>query len=221
MTSEVSAHDEDHADREAAEQVLAFLPESAPTSGEFLARAVRHLVGQAGIRQFLDIGAERSDGDEPGPANVTDARVFSVDHNPMVLVHARAFQAIRDTDTILDAAGRTIDFSRPVAVLLRGTLTALPDDADARRLLEMLSTAVAPGSHLVVSHPAPESAAGRAAERWHTGAAGTTRDPDGIAALFTGWRLLEPGVVTCAQWRPDTPDSGPGGEYAGVARKPL
>jgi hypothetical protein len=79
---------------------------------------------------------------------------------------------------------------------------------------------------LVISLPARTSAgtaADRAAQRWHTGsaAAGTAREPADIAGLFTGWRLLEPGVVTCAQWRPDGDDTGPGGEYAGVARKPV
>jgi O-methyltransferase involved in polyketide biosynthesis len=233
------------ADREAAEQVLAFMPElvqSARFNRECLGRAVRHLVGEAGIRQFLDIGTGLPTADnthEVAQANAADARVVYVDNDPMVLVHARALlnstpegatdyidADIRDIERILDAAGRTIDFTQPVAIMLLGILNFVPDDAEARRIVDALTDAVPAGSYLVLSHPtrevAPE-AVDRAVEMWNAGGAAqmVVRDPAHIAAFFTGWDLLEPGVVTCSQWRPDGNETTPASEYAGVGRKPA
>jgi O-methyltransferase involved in polyketide biosynthesis len=233
------------ADREAAEQVLAFMPElvqSARFNREFLGRAVRHLVREQGVRQFLDIGTGLPTADnthEVAQANAAESRVVYVDNDPMVLVHARALLKstpegatdyidadIRDTERILAAAGATIDFGRPVAIMLLGILNFVTDDAEARRIVETLTAAVPAGSYLVLSHPtrevAPE-AVDRAVEMWNAGgaAAMTVRDPAGIAGFFTGWELLEPGVVTCSQWRPDGNDTTPASEYAGVARKPA
>ncbi|BCJ56102.1 hypothetical protein Asp14428_75770 [Actinoplanes sp. NBRC 14428] len=232
------------ADREAAEQVLAFMPElvqSARFNREFLGRAVRHLVG-SGIRQFLDIGTGLPTADnthEVAQASAAESRVVYVDNDPMVLVHARALLTstpegatdyvdadIRQTERILDTAGQTIDFREPVAIMLLGILNFVPDDAEARRIVETLVSAVPAGSYLVLSHPtrevAPE-AVDRAVQMWNAGGAAqmVVRDPADIATFFTGLELLDPGVVTCSQWRPDGNDTTPASEYAGVARKPL
>jgi O-methyltransferase involved in polyketide biosynthesis len=202
---------------------------------------VRHLVG-AGVRQFLDIGTGLPTADnthEVAQANAADSRIVYVDNDPMVLVHARALlnstpegatdyidADIRDTDRILDAAGQTIDFSRPVAIMLLGILNFVPDDAEARRIVGTLTAAVPAGSYLVLSHPTREvspEAVDRAVEMWNSAGAAqmVVRDPAEITAFFTGWELLEPGVVTCSQWRPDGNDTTPASEYAGVARKPA
>jgi O-methyltransferase involved in polyketide biosynthesis len=232
------------ADREAAEQVLAFLPElvqSARFNREFLGRAVRHLAGEAGVRQFLDIGTGLPTADnthEVAQAVAPDARIVYVDNDPMVLVHARALLTstpqgatdyieadVNDPALILSGAARTLDFARPVAVMLLGILNFVTDDERAHRIVRTLTAAVPAGSYLVISHPTREvspEAVDRAVAMWNQGgaAAMTTRDPSAIERFFDGWELLEPGIVTCSQWRPDGNDTTPASEYVGVARKP-
>jgi O-methyltransferase involved in polyketide biosynthesis len=232
------------ADREAAQQVLAFMPElvqSARFNREFLGRAVRHLAGEAGVRQFLDIGTGLPTADnthEVAQSVAPDSRIVYVDNDPMVLVHARALLTstadgatdyidadVRSPGAILEAATGTLDFDRPVAIMLLGILNFVTDDAQARGIVATLGAAVPPGSYLVVSHPTREvnpEAVDRAVAMWNEGgaAAMTVREPAEIAAFFEGWELLEPGVVTCSQWRPDGNDTTPASEYAAVARKP-
>jgi O-methyltransferase involved in polyketide biosynthesis len=231
------------ADREAAEQVLAFLPElvqSARFNREFLGRAVRHLAGEAGVRQFLDIGTGLPTADnthQVAQAVAPDSRIVYVDNDPMVLVHARALLTsspegatdyvdadVRDPAAILDAAARTLDFDRPVAVMMLGILNFVTDDDEAREIVATLTKAVPAGSYLVISHPTREvnpEAVDRAVAMWNDGGAApmAVRDPAEIARFFTGWQLIEPGLVTCSQWRPDGNDTTPASEYAGVARK--
>jgi O-methyltransferase involved in polyketide biosynthesis len=231
------------ADREAAEQVLAYFPElvqSARFNRQFLGRAVRFLSAEAGIRQFLDIGTGLPTADnthEVAQSVAPESRIVYVDNDPMVLVHARALLVgdpagathyidadVRDPATILTQAARTLDFSRPVAVMLLGILNFVIDDEDARRIVATLTDAVPPGSYLVISHPTREvgpEAVDRAVAMWNDSGAMrmTTRDPAEIERYFDGWQLLEPGVLTCSQWRPDGNDTTPTSEYAGVARK--
>jgi len=232
------------ADREAAQQVLAFLPElvqSARFNREFLGRAVRYLAGEAGIRQFLDIGTglpTANNTHEVAQASAPDSHVVYVDNDPMVLVHARALLTstpegattyiesdIRDPDAILAAAAGTLDLTKPVAIMLLGILNFVTDDAAARRIVATLGAAVPSGSYLVISHPTREvnpEAVDRAVAMWNEGgaAAMAVRAPAEIAAYFAGWELIEPGLVTCSQWRPTGNDTTPCSEYAAVGRKP-
>ena len=230
-------------DREAAEQVLAFLPElvqSARFNREFLGRAVRLLAGDLGIRQFLDIGTGLPTADnthEVAQSVAPDSRIVYVDNDPMVLVHARALlnstpqgatdyieADVRDPAAILEAARRTLDFSAPVAVMLLGILNFVTDDEQAAGIVRTLSDAVPAGSYLVISHPTREvspEAVDRAVAMWNEGgaAAMTVRDPAEIAGFFEGWELLEPGILTCSLWRPEGNDTTPASEYVGVAVK--
>ncbi|WP_238009093.1 SAM-dependent methyltransferase [Dactylosporangium sp. AC04546] len=232
------------ADREAAEQVLAFMPElvqSARFNRQFLGRAVRHLAGEAKVRQFLDIGTGLPTADnthEVAQHTAPDARVVYVDNDPMVLVHARALLTsrpegatdyidadIRDTARILAAAAETLDLSRPVAIMLLGILNFVVDDAEAQSIVRTLVDAVPSGSYLVISHPTREvnpEAVDRAVQMWNAGgaAAMTVRTPRQIESYFDGLELLEPGVVTVSHWRPDGNDETPASEFCGVARKP-
>jgi O-methyltransferase involved in polyketide biosynthesis len=232
------------ADRAAAEQVLAFLPElvqSARFNREFLGRAVRHLVHEEGIRQFLDIGTGLPTADnthEVAQAAAPESRIVYVDNDPMVLVHARALlnsspegatsyidADINEPKAILRAAAEILDFSRPVAIMLLGIVNFVPDDDRARDIVATLKDAVPSGSYLALSHPTREvnpEAVDRAVAMWNQGgaAAMAVRDPAQIAEYFAGWELLEPGLVTCSQWRPDGNDTTPCSEYAAVARKP-
>lgn len=231
------------ADRAAAEQVLAFLPElvqSARFNREFLGRAVRHVAGEAGVRQFLDLGSglpTAANTHQVAQVTAPDARVVYVDNDPLVLVHARALLAgdpagatdyvvadVRDPVAVLAAADRTLDFDRPVAVLLLGILNFVTDDDEARQIVAALTAAVPVGSYLVISHPTREvnpEAVDRAVAMWNDSGAApmAVRDPADLARFFDGWQLIDPGLVTCSHWRPDGNDTTPASEYAGVARK--
>jgi O-methyltransferase involved in polyketide biosynthesis len=231
------------ADREAAAQVLAFMPElvqSARFNREFLGRAVRHLAGPAGIRQFLDVGTGLPTADnthEVAQATAAASRIVYVDNDPMVLVHARALlnsspegatdyidADVRDPDRILAQARRTLDFDRPVAVMLLGILNFVVDDDEARRIVRRLVDAVPAGSYLVISHPTREvnaEAVDRAVQMWNAGGSApmTVRSPQEIGRFFDGLELLEPGLVSCSAWRPEGNDTTPVSEYCAVARK--
>jgi hypothetical protein len=234
-------------DREAAEQALAAYPglrQGVRAQRAFLAHAVGYLAGQAGIRQFLDIGTgipTAGNTHEVAQAIAPDARIVYVDNDPMVLAHARALLTsttpgatayldadLRDTDNILHAAAELLDFRQPVAVLLIGILQLIPDDDDPYAIVARLVKAAPPGSWLAVFHPASDiipDQIGEAARRVNARSAGTTtlRSRTQIARFFDGLELTEPGLVQVHRWRPGSaaPDGGvqiPG--YAGLARKP-
>ena len=231
------------ADREAAQQVLAFMPElvqSARYNREFLGRVVRHLAGEAGIGQFLDIGTGLPTADnthEVAQATNPAARVVYVDNDPMVLVHARALLTstpegatdyidsdVRQPELILQAAGETLDFGKPIAIMLLGILNFVPDDAEAEAIVDRLVAAVPSGSYLVVSHPTMEvhrEAVERAMQMWNSSGSApiVARTPAQISRFFHGLEVLEPGLVTCSQWRPDGNDTTVVTEYCAVGVK--
>jgi O-methyltransferase involved in polyketide biosynthesis len=233
------------ADREAAEQALALMPElvqSARADREFLGRAVRWLAGPAGIRQFLDVGTglpTANNTHEVAQAVAPDCRVVYVDNDPMVLVHARALLTstpegvtdyidadLREPETILKAATRTLDFTRPIAIMLLGVLNFIVDDEQAYPIVDQLVDAVPAGSYLVVSHPTREvngDAVDEAMRMWNASGAApiVARDREGIGRFFERLEMLEPGVVSCSRWRPD-PGTRPAevSEFCAVGRKP-
>jgi SAM-dependent methyltransferase len=207
----------------------------------FLGRAVRYLVAEAGIRQFLDIGTgipTASNTHEVAQSVDPLCRVVYVDNDPMVLAHARALLTsvsaptayvdadARNTWKILTEAAATLDFGQPIAIMLIGLLHCIPDADDPYRVVSELLRAVPPGSFLSISHPASdihaaEMAAGAAMMNKSLAAPVTFRRYEQVAAFFDGMELVEPGVVSTTQWRPD-PGAGttplPG--WVGVARKP-
>ena len=159
------------ADRVAAEETMAAFPGirlSAQANRAFLRRAVRYLAAEEGVRQFLDIGTGLPSADnthEVSQAVAPDSRVVYVDNDPLVLAHARALLTsgpqgatayldadLRDTGTILEQAAATLDFSRPVAIMLLAILHYIPDLDEARQIVAKLLDAVPSGSFLVVSH---------------------------------------------------------------------
>ena len=233
-------------DQEMGEQIRSFFPEivdNAIADRAFLVRTVTHLAREEGIRQFLDIGTglpTHNNTHEVAQSAASDARVVYTDNDPLVLAHARALLTgteqgatdyvdadLRDPDAILKAASRTLDLSRPVALMLLGVVNFIADDAEVRSILDRLMEALAPGSFLVVSHPTDDIDQERAhqvAEAWNERGTPklTIRTAAGIEALFDGLELLEPGVVSCSLWRPDPTEVGdtrPVAEYGGVARK--
>jgi hypothetical protein len=235
------------ADRAAAEAGLQAFPstvKSVRANRAFLARTVEYLVAEAGIRQFLDIGTglpSANNTHEVAQSIAPECRIAYVDNDPIVLAHAEAL--LRSTDAgatdyidadlrepgkILQEASRTLDFSRPVAVMLIAVLHFIPDDADPYKIADTLMAAVPPGSHLVVSHTAKdifpeEMAAFARAMNENSAEKVTLRDREQVAGFFRGLDLVEPGVVQVPRWRPrsDLEASAPAALWGGMARKPA
>jgi O-methyltransferase involved in polyketide biosynthesis len=235
------------ADRTVGDQVQRFLPDivtSARADRQFLHRAVRHLVADAGIRQFLDVGTGLPTADnthEVAQKLAPETRIVYTDNDPLVLTHARALLTstpegatnyidadARDTKTILDAAAATLDFDQPIAVMLLGILNFVGDDDQGQAIVRELMAAVPSGSYLAIAHPTtevrPEESAA-AAKQWNETATPpiTLRSKAQLLTYFDGLELLEPGVVTCTKWRPEPGD--PTAEtdvyqFCGLARKP-
>jgi O-methyltransferase involved in polyketide biosynthesis len=233
------------ADRKLGEQTRQAYPnivDSVRANRAFLARSVRFLTVEEGIRQFLDIGAGLPTANnihEVAQREAPDARVVYADNDPVVLTHARALLRsapagglayldadLRYPDMILAEAVKTLDFSRPVAVMLLTVLQFASDD-EVYAVVERLTDACAPGSYLAISHPASDIEADRHNEmvrRMNASMAQKVqlRDHAGVARMFDGLELIEPGIVKASQWRPDTDAerATPTVLWAGVARKP-
>ncbi|WP_243716641.1 SAM-dependent methyltransferase, partial [Actinomadura darangshiensis] len=216
------------ADREAAEQAAAANPDillAVQANRAFLGRAVHHLTADVGIGQFLDIGTgiPAADNTHEVAQRVAPAsRIVYVDNDPVVLVHARALLSstpegatgyldadLRDVQTILDQAAATLDLSRPVGLMLVAVLQYIADADDPHGIVTRLLDALAPGSHLVISHPASDIGAEQVAEsmrRYNERAPqqeqATPRTHAEVTRFFDGLELLEPGVVQLPEWRP-------------------
>jgi hypothetical protein len=233
------------ADRAAGDAVIAAYPGivmSVRANRAFLARAVRFLAAEAGVRQFLDIGTgipTANNTHEVAQSAAPDCRVVYVDYDPIVLAHARALLVgspegatdyidadLRDPQTILSLAGRTLDFSRPVAVMLIAIMHLIGDDADPYGIVRQLMAAVPAGSYLALSQVAsdiePEQMA-EAARRYNRLAHETQRHRDRaeVTRFFDGLDLVEPGLVPVQQWRPGSglEAKARSAMWGGVARK--
>ena len=213
------------ADRELGEKTLAAYPNlvfSVRANRAFLARAVRFLAAEAGIRQFLDIGTgipTANNTHQVAQRVRTESRIVYVDNDPIVLSHARALLTskpegacayldadLRDPEKILAQAADTLDFSQPIAVMLLAVLQFAPttsrrDRAPAHGPLRagQFRRDLASGQRYRrrAAHrdgPAPDSLAEKVA----------LRDRAGVTRLFDGFELIEPGVVRAPQWRPDS-----------------
>lgn len=233
-------------DRAAAEQILAIAPgfrDAARAVRGFLARAVRHLVSEVGIRQFLDIGTglpTANNTHEVAQETVPDCRIVYVDNDPLIMAHARAlltstpegatdyvYADLRDLDTVLREAARTLDFTQPIGLMLLGILNHIMDTAEAHAIVNQLLDSLPSGSYLVVSHPTTEIDADVMLEvvrRWNQGG-GTPpvvfRDRHELTRFFDRLELLEPGVVSCSLWRPEPHKFGAPAavyEFGGVGR---
>jgi hypothetical protein len=214
------------ADRNAAEEVAAHRPQvvaGARANRAFLARSVCYLASQQGIRQFLDIGPglpANGNTHEVAQAIAPESKIVYVDNDALVLSHARALLTssregsceyidadLRDPETILKGAARTLDFTQPAAVLLVAVLHFIPDTGDPAGLVATLTGVLAPGSFVAISHLtsdfAPEQVtAGVAAYNALVPAGITARTHAQVTALFGRLPLVAPGVVPVAEWRP-------------------
>jgi S-adenosyl methyltransferase len=229
-------------DREAAEQAAALvggmdlIRSEVRANRAFQVRAVRYLIHDAGVRQFLDIGTgipSAGNVHEITQAEAPGARVVYVDKDPVVLAHAHVLlkgvdegaavylqDDVRHPERILDQAATTLDLTRPVAVMLVGLLHHLRDADHPGDLARRLMDGVAPGSYLVVSHLAADISAGGYVEAGdHLDE--TMDEPlvfrthDQVAAFFAGLELVDPGVVPVDEWRPSDEPKGGGLGAAG------
>jgi hypothetical protein len=238
------------ADRALAEKMLAQTPglrTAARENRAFLGRAVQYLAGEAGVRQFLDIGTglpTAGNVHEVAQRIAPESRVLYADNDPMVLAHARALLTstpegrtaymhadLRDPARLLASAQlrEVLDFGQPVALVLVAVLHFLPDEDKPAQVVETLLDALPSGSYVVASHtaldhaPAPVAAMERAARAG--GIRTQQRDSGDFARLaFPGLELVPPGVVLVSEWRPGSaavlPDPDEVNVYGGVARKP-
>ena len=242
----IGGKDNFRADREAGEQVLEAMP-ALPVVAQMLRRFLITSVDElsaAGVRQFLDIGTGLPTADnthDVAQRAAPESRIVYVDHDPVVISHARALltssaagktdyiQAdLRDWPAISAAAQRTLDFSRPVAVLLIAVLHFILDEEDPRRLISRMMADLAPGSYLVIAHAASDIQAGTAAAMAQSYNATssltiTPRDGATVARFFDGLEMVSPGLMPLDQWRgsgPATTAESGLSCYCGIGRKP-
>ncbi|HET6952077.1 MAG TPA: SAM-dependent methyltransferase [Acidimicrobiales bacterium] len=239
-------------DREAAERGSAALPGGVERARAmvraqraFLASAVRHLAGDLGVRQFLDIGTGIPNGDNVhriAQHTAPGARVVYVDKDPVVLAHAHVLlrstpqgatdylQAdLRDPGTILAGAAATLDLAQPVGIVLVGVLHLIGDEDDPSGLVARLLKPVPAGSYLAISHLAsdgqPELAEAMRRVNETMSSPFILRSRAEVARFLDGLELVGPGIVTLDGWHPpDTPpptaDGLPVAAYGAVGRKP-
>ncbi len=237
------------ADRESGDRIAAAFPGiriAVRENRRFLGRAVTYLAGEAGIAQFLDIGTGIPEADnthEVAQRVNPRCRVVYVDNDPIVLAHARALLTstpagatayldadLRDPDRILNHPdlAHTLDLGRPVALMLIAILHFLTDVDDPYRIVAHLVDALPSGSYLAVSHTTydfmpPDTIAALDAATAHERFQARTREQ--FAQFFDGLDLVEPGIVTTAQWRPipqnqSQPTAMEAAAYAALARIP-
>ena len=209
----------------------------------FLARSVRYLAAEAGIRQFLDVGTGLPTADnthEIAQRAAPESRIVYVDNDPLVLAHARALLTstpegttdyidadMRDPEALMRRAAASLDFDQPVALLLMGVMGHIPDDDEAQSIVQRLRAELSSGSYLAVYDGIAEvvEAFNEAQQGYDdTGAIPyKLRGPEQVARFFDGLEFVEPGLVRVSQWRPETTGVGVGPDspsMAGVARKP-
>jgi hypothetical protein len=233
------------ADRAAGEAAIKAFPNivlSARANRAFQARAVRFLAGEAGIRQFLDVGTgipSANHTHEVAQSVAPDSRVVYVDNDPIVLTHARALLAshpagatdyidadLRNPEQILADAAQLLDFGQPVALMIMAVLQHLDDEDDPYKVVATLLSRLPAGSYLALSHPAKDinaEAMAKMADSLNQTMAEkvTFRDRAGVARFFDGLELAEPGMVQASKWRPtsEAEAASPAALWAGVARK--
>ncbi|MEV5500943.1 SAM-dependent methyltransferase [Nonomuraea fuscirosea] len=227
------------ADREAAAQIIQLSPnakEVAQANRAFLGRAVR-AVAEGGIHQFLDIGTGLPTQDNVHQVAARfspGSRVVYVDNDPIVLVHARALLAETDDVVVVEGDMREpkailghpdvtghLDFRQPLTVIMVAVLHFIPDDDQAQSIVRTVRESLPSGSHLIISHVTAgelgSDVVGEGNDVYRRTTAGnvTPRTREQIAGFFEGLELMEPGLVSTTDWRPevalDPSLAGPGG----------
>ena len=240
------------ADRAAGQQLLAAQPDIAGVVRDnrlFIGRVVRFLAGEAGIRQFLDLGAGLPTQDsvhEMAQAIAPDARVVYIDNDPVACSHGQALLGPRDrVGFALGDLRRPaeilrhpevlarLDFTQPVGVLCACALHFVPDEEKPHEIIVAYRDALAPGSYLAITHGStaetpeddPDGLVESVRSVYQNASAQLhVRPVKEIGRFFDGFEILDPGVVWMAAWRPDPgtrPAGRPNSLYGGVGRKPA
>jgi len=224
-------------DRAAGDQFSAIFPrivDIARADRNFLGRVVRFLAGEAGVRQFLDVGTGLPTVDnthEVAQRVAPESRIVYVDKDPLVLTHARALLTsspegttnyvdadMADPHKVLQEAAKWLDMAEPVALTLMGVLGHVTDYAEARSIVAGLLDGLSAGSYLAINDSINTSEALEEALRQYEASGAVpyrTRSLEQFVGFFDGLELVEPGVVLVADWRPD-PGSVPGPEIPQV-----
>ncbi|MEJ3653224.1 SAM-dependent methyltransferase [Actinomycetes bacterium KLBMP 9759] len=214
-------------DRAAGDAYMSVHPDVtvvARASRAFLTRSVAYLAGEAGIRQFLDVGTGLPTVDnthEVAQRVAPDARIVYVDNDPLVLAHARALLTstpegetryldadMHQPEVILAAAREVLDFDRPIALMFMGVLGHIGDLDEAKTIVRTLLDPMVPGSYLVINDGTDVvrgSAVSKAQDEYNDSGAVAyhIRTPEQIASFFDGLELVEPGFLSVPRWRPD------------------
>jgi hypothetical protein len=234
------------ADRETGDMISAMFPDIvqiARLQRRFLVRAVRYLATDAGIRQFLDVGTGLPSADnthQVAQRIAPESRIVYVDNDPLVLVHAEALLTsapggvtsyieadVRDPDTILAEAAKTLDFGQPIALMMLGILGQIPDSDEPGSVLARLLETLPSGSYLALTDGADTlPSLNHALDVYNQNSASSyyLRPIEQIAGFFDGLELVPPGVVPTTRWRPEVRDTEAEPRevpaICGVGRKP-
>ncbi|MFD5696536.1 SAM-dependent methyltransferase [Streptomyces lasiicapitis] len=232
------------ADKRAGDAYRAKVPLIGPMAKEsrdFLRRTISYLARDVGIRQFLDLGAGLPTDDnthEVAQRSAPDSRVVYVDHDPLVLLHVHAMRTttpegatdyvladMRDTDTVLQGAAKTLDMTKPIALVSNDVLGHIVDWDEALSLVRRLVERLASGSYLVLSHSTVADENHREVQEEYNNSGAIPyilREPSVTVALFEGLELVEPGYTSLPRWRPDanTGRLSDRAGWGGVARIP-
>ena len=229
-------------DRAVGDQVRAVFPEivdAARHARAFLRRSVTYLAGEAGIRQFLDVGTGLPTADnthEVAQRVAPESRIVYVDNDPLVLTHARALLTstnegatqyidadVRDVDGIVAGARKTLDFDKPIALMMLGVMGHVEDSDEARSIVRGLVSRLPSGSYLTMSDGTATSERVIESHRQYNESGAVPyhlRSVADFVSFFDGLELVEPGVVPVPDWRPDDDNRAEVDGYCGVARKP-
>jgi hypothetical protein len=234
-------------DQQVGDQFSAIFPNItavARASRAFNARSVWYLAGEAGIRQFLDIGTglpSANNTHEVAQEVAPECRIVYVDNDPLVLTHAKALLTstpegacqyidadVREPHLILQAAAQTLDFRQPVGLMLNNILGHITDDAMAYAIVSRLMDSLCSGSYLSLND-GTNVIRGKEFEEairvWNQASSVPyrLRSIEQITRFFDGLELVEPGVVSVPRWRPEANPFGVAAEldeFGGVGRKP-
>ncbi|GAB2577719.1 hypothetical protein Aab01nite_11240 [Paractinoplanes abujensis] len=228
-------------DRAVGDQVKAVFPEivdAARQTRAFLGRAVTFLAAERGIRQFLDVGTGLPTADnthQVAQRIAPDAKIVYVDNDPLVLSHARALltssaegvttyvdKDLKDAGAVIADARRTLDFDRPVALMMLGVMGHVENPAEARAIVRALVAELPPGSYLTMSDGTATSERVIESHRQYNESGAVPyhlRSVADFTTFFDGLELVEPGVVPIPEWRPADDTKIVVDGYAGVAQK--
>jgi len=235
------------ADKLAGEECSARFPGMAGTVRRLRAftwHAVRFLAGEAGVRQFLDIGV----GLPPSyPVHqvaqdvAPECRVVYADNDPLAVASGQALLTSRppgssgcvnadlnDPGRLLAAARHAgLDFAKPVAVLLTCVLGHIGDpardgDRAALSVVAGLRSALPAGGWLAVGDLAATSPGLCAAMAgYNAGGADPyhVRSPHQVLRFLSGLELAGPALTPAAD-RPPVTGLGPCPAWGALGRKP-